>query len=252
MRITVMYLAAALMCFPLSAAAADPAPTEIIRKTDSLLRGNTSNAQFEMTVSTPNWSRTLKGESWSSNSWEKAFIRISSPAKEAGTGSLKIGNEMWNYVPKVERVIKIPPSMMLQGWMESDFTNDDLVKESSIVNDYTHRILRNETVRGDEAWVLELLPKPQAAVVWGKQVIWARKSDFVPLRQEFYDEKGKLVRVLSFSQIENIGDRNYPHRWEMESLEKTGHKTVLRYSVMKINGPVDEGMFSLKKLQNVR
>jgi outer membrane lipoprotein-sorting protein len=237
-----------LFCSVPVTALAEPDARGIVRKTDNLLRGETSQAAFEMTVTTPNWSRTMKGESCSAGHWDKAFVRISAPVKDAGSGSLKIRNEMWNYVPKVERVIKIPPSMMLQGWMGSDFTNDDLVKESSLLNDYTHHVLRVEK----ESWVVALTPKPEAAVVWGKLLLWVRKSDFVPLREEFYDEKGGLVRVLIFKEIENVGDRNYPLVWEMTPLGKVGHKTVLRYRKIRFNIPVDNGRFSLKNLQSTR
>jgi len=243
-----MILSVLLLCTGSSAALAEPTAMEIIGRVDSLLRGETSHATFEMTVTAPRWSRTMQGESWSSGRWNKVFIRISLPAKDAGSASLKIGSEMWNYVPKVERVIKIPPSMMLQGWMGSDFTNDDLVKESSLVNDYVHRLLRSEK----DAWVVALTPKPDAAVVWGELRLWVRRGDFVPLREEFYDEKGGLVRVLVFKDIANVGDRNYPLVWEMTPLNKAGRQTVLRYQKIRFDVPIEKGKFSLKNLQGMR
>lgn len=239
----------ALLCFPWTiSVSAEPTPNEIVEKVDNLLRGESSHASFEMTVTTPNWSRSMRGESWSAGRWGKALIRISDPAKDAGSGSLKIGGQMWTYVPKVERILRIPPSMMLQGWMGSDFTNDDLVKESSLVNDYVPHLLKSE----ESAWVVTLRPKPEAAVVWGELRLWARRNDFVPLREEFYDEKGDLVRVLTFMEIENLGDRNYPLVWEMVPLKKEGHKTVLRYVKIRFDIPVHDEKFSLDNLRDAR
>lgn len=226
----------------------DPSATAIVSKADELLRGESSEASFEMTVTTPSWARTMKGESWSTGRWNKGFIHISSPARDEGSASLKIGNEMWNYIPKVERITKIPPSLILQGWMGSDFTNDDLMKESSLVNDYTHKLVSSEK----DAWTVELEPKPEAAVVWGKLVMRIRKPDFVPLIEEFYDEHLKKVRVLTFSDIQDTGDRNYPLTWEMVSVIKDGHKTILKYHGIKFNIPVDDNRFSLKNLQKMR
>src|SRR5574341_2176164 len=141
-----------------------------------------------MSVTTPRWQRTLSLRAWMERP-KRSFIRIMTPAKEAGIGSLRIGAEMWNYLPNVERTIKIPPSMMMQPWMGSDFTNDDLVKESSVVDDYTHRVLAAESVAGAPVYVIEAIPKPEAAVVWGKIVFRVRKSDFIPIAVEYYDER---------------------------------------------------------------
>lgn len=140
---------------------------DIVKKADSLLRGETNHGMSEMTIITPNWERTLRLKSWQ-NGIEKTFIRILLPQKDAGIGFLKIKNEMWSYLPTVERIIKIPPSMMMQPWMGSDFTNDDLVKGSSIVDDYEHREIGIEKVEGQDVYKIESDPKPDAPVVWGK------------------------------------------------------------------------------------
>ncbi len=152
-----------------------------------------------MTVRTPEWQRTLEMTFWYDYP-EKTFIRITAPAKDAGTGTLRLGSNMWTYLPSVERVIKIPPSLMLQAWMGSDFTNDDLVKESSLPTDYTHRIEGETTEDGDACYRLIATPKPNAPVVWGKLVLLIRKSDFLPRREEFYDEQGTLQKTLYFDE----------------------------------------------------
>ena len=143
---------------------------------------------------------------WSEGT-EKSFILMLAPARDKGVTFLKIGREMWNYIPRINRVIKIPPSMMLQSWMGSDFTNDDLVKESSVVDDYTHEFLGREEEAGFDAYKVALTPKPTAPVVWAKIVEWIRVDDYVPLKAEYYNERGELIRTLVFLDIEEMGGR---------------------------------------------
>ena len=158
---------------------------EIIQKSDDLMRGKTSYGELIMETRTPRWTRSISMQSWSEGT-TKSFILITAPVRDKGTTFLKINNEMWQYVPKVEKIIKIPPSMMLQSWMGSDFTNDDLVRESSIVEDYNCKLLAEEPAR----YKIELIPKPDAAVTWGKIIYYIAKVTFVPLRADFYDEEG--------------------------------------------------------------
>lgn len=220
----------------------------VLEKVEKLLWGRTVQGDYEMTITTPRWQRTLGLQVWMERP-RRSFVRIVSPAKEAGIGSLRIGAEMWNYLPNVERIIKIPPSMMLQPWMGSDFTNDDLVKESSILEDYTHRLLGVEQPEGEAVLRIEAIPKPEAAVVWGRIVYWVRRSDTMPLKQEFYGERGELVRVMSFSDVRSVGGRRLPTRWEMRPTAKPGHLTtvVLRNAVF--DAPVDEEVFTQRNLQ---
>ena len=168
--------------------------TEVIRKSDDLMRGDTNQGTYLMIIKTPNWQRELKLFVHSSGR-DKIFIRILSPAKEAGIGTLRIKNEMWNYLPDVEKIIKIPPSMMLQPWMGSDFANDDLVKENSIVDDYTHLISDSRTFQGETVFKVELTPKPNAPVIWGKVIRWIRKKDYIPLQEAYYNERGELIKI---------------------------------------------------------
>jgi outer membrane lipoprotein-sorting protein len=157
---------------------------------------------------------------------------------------------MWNYLPKVERTIKIPPSMMLQPWMGSDFTNDDLVKESSIVYDYIHTVIAQENIDGKIVYKINLIPKPDAAVTWGKIIFWIRKDDYVPLREEFYDEHNKLIKVLEYSQIKQMSDRAIPTIWKMVSKVKEGNATTIEVEDALYNQPVDENIFSLSNLKS--
>ena len=224
---------------------AEPDGRELVERVESLLWGRTVQGEYAMTITTPRWQRTLALRAWMERP-KRSFIRILAPAKEKGIGSLRIGAEMWNYLPNVERTVKIPPSMMLQPWMGSDFTNDDLVKSSSIVDDYTSRILREES----GAYVLELVPKPDAAVVWGKILYWVRKTDSIPLKEEFYDERGTLVRVMTFSEVRPMGGRAIPTRWEIRPSDKPGNATTIVVKSALYDRAIDPEVFSQRNLQS--
>jgi outer membrane lipoprotein-sorting protein len=241
-----LLLASALAGSP--AIAQEPSARDIVDRVETLLWGRTIQGEYEMTITTPRWQRTLSLHAWIERP-RRSFIRIRAPAKEKGIGSLRLGAEMWNYLPNVERTIKIPPSMMLQPWMGSDFTNDDLVKSSSLIDDYVSGILREEPAGGAQAYVLELIPKPDAAVVWGKILYWVRKSDLIPLKQEFYDERGALIRVMTFSEIRSMGGRTIPTRWEIRPAEKPGNSTAVQIKSAVYDRPIDPEIFTQRNLQ---
>jgi Outer membrane lipoprotein-sorting protein len=220
----------------------------LVQKTDQALRGKTQHGKASMTVRTPDWTRTLEMEYWSVNP-EKTFIVITAPAREEGTSTLRLSANMWNYLPQVERIIKIPPSLMLQAWMGSDFTNDDLVKESSLVNDYTHEIVGETTEAGDPCWRVVAHPKPDAPVVWGKLVLLIRKSDALPRKEEYYDEKGRLQKSLSFGDFHGLGDRIYPMRWSMASVTKPSHETTLVYHSLEFDRPIPDRVFTQQNMK---
>ena len=225
-----------------------PTAQEVVDRAESALWGKTLQSQLTMTVTTPRWTRTLELVAWIERP-RRSFIRIRGPAKEAGIGSLRIGGEMWNYLPTVERTIKIPPSMMLQPWMGSDFTNDDLVKESSLVNDYTHRIVAIDTAATPALYVVESTPKPDAAVVWGHIVMRVRRTDFLPAREEFYDERGTLVRVMTFSDIRTLGGRTIPTKWEMRPTAKPGNVTTIVMTRATYDAPIAADIFTQRNLE---
>ncbi|MFN8583047.1 MAG: outer membrane lipoprotein-sorting protein [Gemmatimonadaceae bacterium] len=228
------------------AGAQDPTAHDIVDRAERVLWGRTLAAQLTMTVRTPRWERSLTLQSWMDRP-SRTFIRILAPSKEAGIASLRIGAEMWNYLPTVERSIKIPPSMMLQPWMGSDFTNDDLVKESSMVDDYTHRIIGADTA-GVPAFIVEAIPKPDAAVVWGKVLFRIRKADFLPVRLDFFDERGTVVRVLTYSEIKPIGGRSIPTKWEMRPVAKPGNLTTIVLERARFDEPISAEVFTQRNL----
>ena len=249
MKRLIAILTAFLVTFFFSVAhSAELTAEEIVKKAEDIMRGQSNVGKMTMTITNPNWERTLIMDYWEKGK-DKSLVKLISPAKEAGTVSLKIDNNMWNYIPSVEKVIKIPPSMMMQSWMGSDFTNDDLVKESSIVDDYTPKLLKNRTLSEEEVYTMELTAKPDAPVVWGKILLYIRVTDFTPMKYEYYDEKEKLIRVMTMSKIKKVGKRSYPTVWTMEPKNKEGYKTVIIVNEIKFDVPIDKKIFSLSNLK---
>lgn len=222
---------------------------DIVEQVEKRLWGKTMQGEYEMRITTPRWERRLELRVWMDRP-TRSFIRIAAPAKEAGIGSLRIGAEMWNYLPSIERIVKIPPTMMLQPWMGSDFTNDDLVKESSMIDDYTHRVSGVETIEGTEAYLVELTPKPESAVVWGKVLYAVRKHDLMPLRTQYFDERGGLVRTLTFYEVKVYGARTVPTLWEMRPSAKPGNVTTIHFKSPVWDRPIDPEVFTQRNLQS--
>jgi outer membrane lipoprotein-sorting protein len=228
--------------------AQQPNADEIVRRSDYAVRGKTEKGNFTMTVKTPDWQRALELRYWAVSPG-KTFIRVTGPAKEAGTTTLRLGSNMWNYLPSIERTIKIPPSLMLESWMGSDFTNDDLVRESSLVKDYTHQLDGETPEGGDACYRIIATAKPDAPVVWSRIVLYARKSDAIPRREEYYDSKGKVQKVLTFDDLRETSGRLYPMRWKMVSVNKPGHETVLQFTKLALDGPIPNSVFTQENLR---
>lgn len=224
---------------------------EIVRRADEKFRGQSSQGEMTMTIVRPGWSRTVSMKTWSLGN-DYSLIYITAPAKEQGQVFLKRKNEMWNWVPSIERMIKIPPSMMMQSWMGSDFTNDDLVRESSLVKDYTHRLAGEEQLAGYQCWKIELVPLENAAVVWGKILMWVSREDYFWLKAEYFDEDGFLVNTEILSNIKKMDDRMMPTHLEMIPADKPGQKTVMNFDRMKFNVKLDEAFFSQQNMKKIR
>ena len=223
---------------------------EIIKKVDQKMRGNYSYQEMEMKIVRPDWERSITMKSWTKGT-TYAIILITAPAKEKGQVFLKRDKEMWNWVPSIERMIKIPPSMMMQSWMGSDFTNDDLVRESSIVVDYEHNYLGEEDINGITCWKLELDPKPEAPVVWGKIISWVDK-EYNQLKVEYFDEDGYLVNIMNQTDIRKMDDREIPTHLEMIPADEEGKKTVINILSASFDDPIPENFFSQQNMQRVR
>jgi outer membrane lipoprotein-sorting protein len=224
---------------------------QIIEKADALQRGETNKGEMSMTIIRPKWSRTITMKNWSIGS-EYSMTYITAPAKEKGQVFLKRQNEMWNWVPTISRMIKLPPSMMAQGWMGSDYTNDDILKESSIVKDYTHKLLGEETIDGIPCYKIELIPKEDAAVVWGKVIKWISKDEFWQLKNMYYDEDDELVRTEQASKVKQFGDRKLPSYIEIIPADKPGQKTTVTIISSEFNVKLNESFFSQQNMKRVR
>lgn len=220
----------------------------ILDKMDRVYRAESSEFEMEMEIVTPDWKRTMKMKAWSEG-MKKTFITILSPSKDKGIGTLKVDTDMWNYFPKVNKVMKVPPSMMMGSWMGSDFTNDDLVKETTFLDDHTAKLLESTE---KDIIVIELKPKESAASVWGKIIAKVRKSDYLPVSQDYYDEKGVKTRTITFSNIKEMGGRTIPSVMEIIPLNKKGNSTKITYLSGKFNEKLDADTFSLRNLQKMR
>lgn len=226
--------------------------TEIVKKADEKMRGEkSSQTTMTMIIVRPTWERTISFKSWTKGT-DKSIALITSPAKEKGQSFLKMGNEMWSWNPTINRMIKLPPSMLSQGWMGSDFTNDDLLNESSVVVDYTHKIVGNESIAEKDCYKIELTPKENAPVVWGKLILWISKEDYLQLKVEYYDEDGYLVKTETGSEIKNISGRVIPTKYELVPADKKGNKTIIIMDDIKFNIPIEDGFFSQQNMKTVR
>ena len=224
---------------------------EIIKNADSQIRGSSSYAEMSITIIRPKWQKKMSLKSWSKGTEYSATI-VTSPAKEKGSVFLKRKNEAWNYIPTLERTIKLPPSMMTQSWMGTDFTNDDLIKQSSMVVDYTHEILGSEVIEDLECWKLKLIPNEESTVVWGKLLVWIDKKDFMQMKTEFYDEDMELVNVMIGSNVSEYGGKKLPSRLEFYPIEDEGNKTVIQYDIWEFDLLIPESYFSTQYVSRLK
>ncbi|MCX8056300.1 MAG: outer membrane lipoprotein-sorting protein [Ignavibacteria bacterium] len=226
-------------------------PVDIVKRAQDLLYAKSSYVEMTMTIIKPNWQRKLGMKVWALEP-DYAMIFITEPARDKGTVTLKRKNEIWNYLPTVQKIIKIPPSMMNQSWMGSDFTNDDLVRSSSYVDDYTHKLLSEEKFSGYDCYKIESIPKPNAGIVWSKVVSFISKNSYMQLKSEFYDENGKLIKIFVGSEIKNMSGKTIPTKWEMIPLDKEGSKTVIEYQKIEWNIKIDESFFSQQNMTRLK
>lgn len=223
---------------------------EIVRRADEKMRGKTSQAEMTIKTSRPTWTREMTVKTWMKGN-DYAMILIQAPAKDKGTVFLKRKKEVWNWLPTVERSIKLPPSMMSQSWMGTDFTNDDLVKESSIVEDYTHSIVGDTIINNRNSYIIQMIPKPEAALVWGKLIVCIDKKDFLELHSRFYDEDGFLVNTMDGYDIKEMDGRLIPTRLVMIPADKKNQKTEIIYKKIQFNIPIDDNFFTMDKMRNL-
>jgi outer membrane lipoprotein-sorting protein len=213
-------------------------------------RGKASIATVDMTVHRPDWERVVTIKAWTKGQ-EESLFRITSPPKDKDNGTLKKGREMWIYNPKVNRVIKLPPSMMSQSWMGSDFSNNDLAKSDSLIKDYSHTLIGTEDHEGKKVYLIKSMPNPEAPVVWGMLELKIRE-DHIFLSEAFYDEDLKLVKIMTAHDIQMLGGKLFPKVWRMQKAEARDEYTELTYNELDFKEDLLENLFTLTNLKNPR
>lgn len=243
-----------LILFPLTALsgmAQGLSANDIIKKADDARRGSTSYNEATMTVVRPKWQRSYSMKSWSKGE-DLSLVKITAPAKDAGQGNLKIGNDIWSWMPSIDRLIKLSASVMGQSWMGSDFTNDDMVRQVSIVDDYTQKMLSGEKIREYDCWVIELVPHENTPVVWSRSIMWIDKGTFGIVKTENYDEDGILVQEINCFDLKKYGARVMPSLMEVIPVTEDGKKTILELIKAEFDQPISDSFFSQQKLKTIR
>ena len=223
---------------------------EILLNMEEVMRGDVLHAEMTMTIVRPRYEREVSIRSWLKGR-DYSMILITAPSRDRGTAFLMRGNNIWNYDPRIDRTTRMPSSMMAQSWMGSDFTNDDLVRDSDIIDDYEHRVLRTEDYEGRKCYVIESIPKPESAIVWGKVKMWIATDTYIQLRMEQYDQRDRLINEIKFDEIRSFGDRELPSRMTVLPVEKENHRTVLFYQKMDFEIDIDQEFFSLENMQRL-
>jgi len=243
------FLSAILLLFSLSSIAQDA--KEIVKKADDKMQGLSNYTVMTIKIIRPSWERTMKMRSWSKGN-DYSLIIIDEPVKDKGTVFLKREKEIWNWLPSIDKSIKLPPSMMMQNWMGTDFTNDDLVKQSSVVNDYNHKLIGDSTIQKYDCYKIEMLPKEDAAVVWGKIIIFIDKKEYMQMRVEYYDEDGYLINLMNFYDVKEMDGRLIPTRMEMIPAESPDKKTVMIFDSIEFDISIDDNFFTTQNMKRVR
>ena len=225
--------------------------TEIIKKADDKFRGKTSQAELIIDIIRPKWSKTMRMKTWSKGADYSVSV-ITSPAKEKGVVFLMRDKEVWNYVPTIDRTIKFPPSMMMQNWMGTDLTNDDLVKMSSMVDDYKQDIIGEEKKEGLLCWKIQLIPKPNAAVVWGKILIWIDKEDYMQMQVDYYDEDDFLVNQMIGSEVEIFSGKKLPSKLRIIPVDQQGQETIIKYEKWVFDLKISDNYFTKNYMKRIR
>ena len=245
LSLLVLFLALNPGAYPVYAQ--DLTAREMVKKSEDVIYGETNRMLITMEVLTPSWKREYRMQS-AMKGRSKTVIELNYPLEKKGSIYLKENTQLWSYLPKVERKILIPPSSMLQPFLGSDFSYDDLVKASQLSKDYICSLSGEEDFGGEKTLFFELTPREEAAVVYGGVRLWLRKGDYVPLRQEFYDEKNNLIKTLDFSDIKPMGGHKIPTLWKMTNNFKQGRQTLIRISQAEFDLPIEDKVFSHQRL----
>lgn len=229
----------------------DPTAYEIIKEAEDRMIGETSIAEMTITIKRPKWSREMSLKTWTKGD-DMSITLITAPARDKGTVFLRRGKEVWNWVPTVERVIKLPPSMMSQSWMGTDLTNDDLVNQSDLKTDFTHSLMGKENANGRMCYKISSVPKESAAVVWGKIVTWIDVTDYIQMKTEFYDEDDFLINTFNAGNIAEMGGKKVAGKFEIVPSDKPGNRTIMEYNSLQFNKPIKDDFFTTRNMRTLR
>lgn len=247
-QITVVFLFILLLC---SGNIIAQNATDIIDNAIDKVLGETSQGEMTMKIVRPDWDREVSMKYWSKGT-DYYLVYITAPARDKGQVFMKRENEMWNYIPSINRLIKMPPSMMSQSWMGSDFTNNDLLRRSSMVDDYNHTLLEDEKIDGVLCYVIESIPKPDAPVVWGKVVSWISKDDYDIYKVQYFDEDMELINTELGENKKKMGGKNILTKMTMIPADKQGHQTIIEYDAITFDNPIQNNFFSKQNMKKVR
>jgi outer membrane lipoprotein-sorting protein len=250
LAVLAVLLLGALLLGPAGPAPADDLPDvdALMRRVDELWRGESSHARMTMTVKTDRYERSMSMEGWSEGT-EKSLVKILEPKKDRGIATLKVEKNIWNYLPKINRVTKIPPSMMMGSWMGSHFTNDDLVKESSYEQDYASKLTFAGVRDGARIYEITSTPRPDAAVVWGKVVTEIEQESLLPIKALYFDEQGQVAREMTFDDLRTLDGRKLPTRLVLRPMDKPGEHTTIVYQAIEFDVKLPPGLFTLQGLR---
>jgi len=235
-------------CAGLGAEKQNPDARALVDAAFNYMRGEASVSTVDMTIHRPNWHRVMTMKAWTRGQNESIFW-IMAPPKDRGNGTLLKKREMWMYNPKVDKVIKLPPSMMAQAWMGSDFSNNDLSKSDTLITDYIHTVIGSEKHDGMKVSLIKSMPKPEAPVIWGMQKLKIRE-DHILLSEEFYDEDLLLVKTMTTSEIRMMGGKLFPCVWSMKKADKKDEFTRLEYRELIFKKDLPNRVFTLSNLRN--
>ena len=245
------YIAAlALVLLSVGATAADPDPADIIRKAMDHWRGVNSFGEMTMIIHRPDWERSMSMEAWTEGD-KRSLVRVTAPARDAGNGTLVMDNNMWSYAPKINRVVKVPSSMMSQSWMGSDLSNKDISKSTDIIDQYEHTLLETRDSEGFQTWVIQSIPHEDAAVVWGKE-IWSIRQDYVLMEQQFWDQDNVLVKTFRTLEVKELGGRTVATIMRMQDVEKPDEWTEMQVDSSEFDIELPKNLFTLSNLRNPR
>ena len=225
-------------------------PTTLLQQAEAKLSGSRSAAEVSIRTVRPRWERTMDAKIWNEG-MDKTMILITGPAREKGTVFLRNGDEVWHYVPGIKKVVALPAAMV-QSWMGTDFTNDALINAGSLVEDYTHKLKGIVSVDGTPCYQIELVPKPEAAVVWGKVITHISVKQTLQLRTEFYDEDDYLITTLKASEIKDIGGQALPSKLTIIPADEEGFYTEMTYKKLDFNPTFAPDFFERSNMKQVQ